>query len=115
MLDRDERPWGMWEDLAVGDGYRVKRLRIDPGQRISLQKHHHRAEFWVIAQGSGVFTINDSTQTVSPGSMVHIKVGDVHRIECTSDEAMIIIETQLGTCDENDIVRLSDDYGRSPT
>ena len=112
MLDSDDRPWGRWEEYLNEPGYRVKRIIVHPGQRLSLQKHRHRREHWVIAAGQGRFTLNDSVQSVGEGDTVFIPVGGVHRIENDGDENLIIIETQLGLCLEDDIIRLEDDYGR---
>ena len=78
-----------------------------------MQRHALRSEHWAIAKGTGMFTLDSDVFEVSVGDRVFIPVGGVHRIENTGDENLIIIETQLGVCDENDIERLEDDYGRS--
>ncbi|MBO6576752.1 MAG: phosphomannose isomerase type II C-terminal cupin domain [Rhodothermales bacterium] len=111
-LDADDRPWGRWEEYLNEPGYRVKRIIVHPGQRLSLQKHHKRSEHWAIAIGTGLFTLDDSVTRVNPGDALFIPLGGVHRIQNDGDENLIIIETQLGVCDEDDIVRLEDDYGR---
>ncbi|NNE70461.1 MAG: phosphomannose isomerase type II C-terminal cupin domain [Rhodothermales bacterium] len=111
-LDADDRPWGRWEEYLNEPGYRVKRIIVHPGQRLSLQKHRLRSEHWAIALGTGMFTLDDSVRPVKPGDALFIPVGGVHRIENDGDENLIIIETQLGVCDEDDIIRLEDDYGR---
>ena len=111
--DSDDRPWGRWEEFLNEPGYRVKRIFVHPGQRLSLQRHALRSEHWAIAKGTGMFTLDSDVFEVSVGDRVFIPVGGVHRIENTGDENLIIIETQLGVCDENDIERLEDDYGRS--
>ena len=111
-LDADDRPWGRWEEYLNEDGYRVKRIIVHSGQRLSLQKHRLRSEYWVIASGSGLFTLDDGSQTVTKADSVFIPVGSIHRIQNTGDEPLVIIETQLGQCDEDDIIRLEDDYGR---
>ena len=113
MLDHDDRPWGRWEEYLNESGYRVKRIIVAPGQRLSLQKHEHRSEHWVIVAGAGRFTLDDDISDVEAGSTVFIPVGGVHRIENPNDNPLIIIETQLGLCLEDDIIRLQDDYGRS--
>ncbi len=113
MLDHDDRPWGRWEEYLNEEGYRVKRIIVSPWQRLSLQKHEHRAEHWVIAKGKGKFTLDDDIIDVEAGSTVFIPIGGVHRIENPNEEPLIIIETQLGLCLEDDIIRLEDDYGRS--
>jgi mannose-6-phosphate isomerase-like protein (cupin superfamily) len=94
-------------------GYRVKRIIVNPGQRLSLQKHRHRREHWVIVQGQGSFTLDDDVRIVKVGDAVYIPVGGVHRIENNGTEYLVIIETQLGLCLEDDIIRIEDDYGRS--
>lgn len=112
MLDYDDRPWGRWEEYLNEPGYRVKRIIVHPGQRLSLQRHNLRSEHWAVAKGKGMFTLDDSVQRVSTGDAVFIPTGSVHRIENDGDESLVIIETQLGVCDEDDIERLEDDYGR---
>ena len=112
-IDSDDRPWGRWEEFLNEPCYRVKRIFVHPGQRLSLQRHALRSEHWAIAKGTGMFTLDSDVFEVSVGDRVFIPVGGVHRIENTGDENLIIIETQLGVCDENDIERLEDDYGRS--
>lgn len=113
FLDADDRPWGRWEEYLNEPGYRVKRIVVNPGQRLSLQKHEHRREHWVIARGRGRFTLNDEVYTISQGEHVTIEIGDVHRVENDGEDYLIIIETQLGLCLEDDIIRMEDDYGRA--
>jgi mannose-6-phosphate isomerase-like protein (cupin superfamily) len=113
LLDADNRPWGRWEEYLNEPGYRVKRIVVNPGQRLSLQKHHHRREHWVVVQGTGLFTLNDDVTRVHVGDALFIDLGDVHRLENdTEDQYLVFVETQLGLCIEDDIVRLEDDYGR---
>lgn len=112
MIDSDNRPWGRWEEYLNEPGYRVKRIIVHPGKRLSLQKHERRREHWAVVQGRGRFTLNDEVREVHEGDAVYIDVGDVHRIENDSDEYLVIIETQLGVCLEDDIIRLEDDFGR---
>lgn len=112
MLESDNRPWGRWEEYLNEPGYRVKRIVVLPGQRLSLQKHKHRSEHWVIVQGRGKFTQNEDIRDISAGDALYIKKGDIHRVENDSPDYLVIIETQLGVCIEDDIIRLEDDYGR---
>jgi mannose-6-phosphate isomerase-like protein (cupin superfamily) len=112
-LDSDDRPWGRWEEYLNEGGYRVKRIVVDPGQRLSLQKHLHRAEFWVVVAGGGVFTLDGTDRDVRAGDQLHIPVGGIHRVRNDGVEPLVVIETQLGRCDEDDIVRIEDDYGRA--
>ena len=93
-------------------GYRVKRLLVFRGKRLSLQKHAHRSEHWVIVGGQGIVTLNHAQWRVSVGDTVSVPTGGVHRIENDGTEDLIIIETQLGVCLEEDIIRLADDWGR---
>ena len=111
-IDADDRPWGRWEEYLNETGYRVKRIIVHPGQRLSLQRHQKRSEHWVIVAGVGTFTLDDSVTEVRAGDTVFIPVHGIHRIENPGNENLIIIETQLGVCDEDDIERLEDDYGR---
>jgi mannose-6-phosphate isomerase len=112
LLASDNRPWGRWEEYLNEPGYRVKRIIVLPGKRLSLQKHEHRSEHWVIVHGTGTFTLNDSVRPISKGDAVFIEQGGVHRIEASPDDHLIIIETQLGLCLEDDIIRIEDDFGR---
>lgn len=109
----DQRPWGSWEVLAVGPGYAVKRIVVFPGARLSLQRHAHRSEHWVLVGGTGRVTLNDQTMDFVSGQHVTIGLGQIHRIENTGAEPLIFIEVQHGhRLEEDDIERLSDDYGR---
>lgn len=112
FLEADNRPWGRWEEYLNEPGYRVKRIVVNPGQRLSLQKHEHRKEHWVIVRGNGVFTLDGEERNVEPGDTVFIPTGGVHRIQNDGEDYLVIIETQMGLCLEDDIIRLEDDYGR---
>ncbi len=112
MVAFDERPWGRWEEYLNEPGYRVKRIVVNPGQRLSLQKHALRSEHWAIVQGKGRFTLDGAVQDIRPGDAVFIPQGGVHRVENDGDDFLVIIETQMGVCIEDDIERLEDDYGR---
>ncbi len=111
---RDSRPWGHWEILAVGPNYAVKRILVHPGARLSLQRHTHRAEHWIIVAGSGKVTRGNEVFPVAAGQQVLIGLSDAHRIENPGTEDLLFIEVQHGQhLDESDIERLQDDYGRS--
>jgi mannose-6-phosphate isomerase-like protein (cupin superfamily) len=112
MLVSEERPWGRWEECLNEPGYRLKRIIVHPGQRLSLQKHKHRNEYWVIVQGHGKFTLAESETPVSPGDTAFIPMGEWHRVENDRTEILVIIETEIGKCTEDDIIRKEDDYGR---
>ena len=112
MIDSDDRPWGRWEEYLNEPGYRVKRIVVNPGERLSLQRHALRSEHWAIVQGNGKFTLDGEVRAIAPGDAVFIPQGGVHRVENDGEEFLVIIETQMGVCDEDDIERLEDDYGR---
>lgn len=119
-LDADNRPWGRWEEYLNEPGYRVKRMVVFPGKRLSLQRHAHRREHWVIVQGEGVFTLDGVETRVRAGDALTIPLGGVHRIEnpapasaADASSHLVIVETQLGLCLEDDIERLDDDFGRA--
>jgi mannose-6-phosphate isomerase-like protein (cupin superfamily) len=110
----ENRPWGSWHVLDEGDGFKVKRIVVTPGSRLSLQKHEHRAEHWVVVAGTATCTVDDETLVVGPGETVEVEVGQAHRIANQGDETLVIIEVQRGSyTGEDDIVRLQDDYGRA--
>jgi mannose-6-phosphate isomerase-like protein (cupin superfamily) len=111
--DSDERPWGRWEILAVGEQYACKRITVKPGGKLSLQLHHHRDEHWTIVEGRARVTANDEQTDVGPNTHVFIPKKTAHRIENPGDVNVVFIEVQQGdTLDENDIIRLEDVYGR---
>ena len=112
--DTDTRPWGTWEVLAVGEGYIVKRIVVNPHQKLSLQSHNYRSEHWVIAEGTGTVTLDDKIIEAPRDTHVYIERQQKHRMENRTDTPMVFIEVQTGdTLDESDIVRYQDDYGRS--
>lgn len=111
----DKRPWGTWELLAMGPGYKVKRLVIQPGHRLSLQYHQGRSEHWVVVQGVATVIRDDEVFELHPNESCYIPVRCRHRIANEGPEPLVIIEIQYGMCDEDDIVRLEDDYGRAST
>lgn len=110
----DKRPWGSWEILTIGDGYKVKRITVKPGQRLSLQKHQRRKENWVVINDGCYFTLNNKSFPVKPGQTVTINKGDIHRLENKGRKDLIVIEVQTGDyLGEDDIERIEDDYNRS--
>ena len=109
----DERPWGNFTVLDEGEGYKVKRIEVLPGKRLSYQKHARRAEHWFIARGVAKVTLDDREIILNAGEHVDIPVGAAHRIENAGGEKVIFIEVQRGDyLGEDDIVRLQDDFGR---
>ncbi|MBM5807148.1 MAG: cupin domain-containing protein [Cyanobacteria bacterium M_surface_10_m2_179] len=112
MANVVERPWGWFETLGRGEGYLVKRLCIHAGERISLQRHHHRLEHWVVVQGCGELQCGDTRIPAAPGTTLEVPCGSIHRASA-SDQDLLIVEVQRGaTLSEDDIERLQDDYQR---
>jgi mannose-6-phosphate isomerase-like protein (cupin superfamily) len=115
MAERVLRPWGWFETLASGEGYLVKRLRITAGQRLSLQRHRHRCEHWVVVGGEGVIECDRRSFTAAPGTTMFIPTGGLHRAAAAATD-LEIIEVQRGEAlREDDIERFEDDYGRVVT
>lgn len=112
-IERIERPWGWYETVSEAPGNKVKRIHVRPGQRLSLQKHHQRAEHWVVVLGTASITIGERQYDLQPGSACDIARGQVHRLANRTDETVEIVEVQFGDyLAEDDIVRLEDDYER---
>ena len=107
-----DKPWGWYRVLTEGPDYVTKELFVKPNQKFSLQKHFKREEHWHILDGSGILTIGDTQKIVSPGDYIFIPLGEVHRLEANS-LGLLFFELQRGYCDEDDILRLEDDYNRS--
>ena len=111
----DRRPWGTFTVLDEGAGFKVKRIEVLPGKRLSYQKHAQRAEHWMVVQGTAKVTLDDEDILVPAGKAIDISVGAAHRVENPGDETLIFIEVQRGGyLGEDDIVRLQDDFGRVP-
>lgn len=109
----DERPWGSFTVLDEGANYKVKRIEVLSGKRLSYQKHQHRAEHWMMVQGTGRITLEGREVIVPTGETIDIPLGAAHRIENPGAEKLIFIEIQRGSyLGEDDIVRLEDDFGR---
>jgi len=107
------RPWGSYEVLVNTAGYKVKRIVVKPGGRLSLQKHFHRNEHWVVVSGTAVVTVDDKRFLVRPNESTYIKMGQVHRLENEGKIDLVMIEVQVGEyTGEDDIVRMDDVYGR---
>jgi mannose-6-phosphate isomerase len=112
--ESDVRPWGKWEVLYCGDGYIIKKIEVKPGENLSIQYHKHRNEVWTIVSGQARAKINKKELQLRKGETVYIPLGINHSIENITEEGLIFIEIQMGSIlQENDIVRLSDKYGRT--
>lgn len=110
----DRRPWGSFTVLDEGRGYKVKRLEVLPGKRLSYQKHARRAEHWMVVRGLARVTLDGAIIDVEAGKTIDIAVGAAHRVENPGDEDLIFIEIQTGDyLGEDDITRFEDDFGRS--
>ncbi len=112
-VERTQRPWGWYETVSEVAGNKIKRIGVLPGQQISLQKHHQRAEHWVVVQGVARVTLDDRTFDLPTGGHCDIAIGQVHRLANVTTDPVEIVEVQFGSyLGEDDIVRLQDDYGR---
>ena len=109
-----ERPWGAWFVLDESPGYKVKRLEVHPGHRLSYQTHERRSEHWMVVAGRATLVIDGVTTSAGPGEHVDVALGAPHRIGNDGEEPVVIIEIQRGAyTGEDDIVRLEDDYDRA--
>lgn len=122
QMDRSEwevhrevyRPWGKYDSIDKGDRYQAKRITVKPGARLSIQKHHHRAEHWVVVSGTANVTIGDRSFIMQENESTYIPIGEVHSLENPGKVPLEIIEIQTGSyLGEDDIVRLNDIYGRA--
>jgi mannose-6-phosphate isomerase-like protein (cupin superfamily) len=113
MGEKDERPWGRYEVLEDSSGYKVKRLEVIPGARLSLQRHSRRGEHWVVVRGVADVVRGDQSLQLKEGEHIHIPRETNHRLGNSGDQLLVLIEVQLGDyLGEDDIVRLHDDYQR---
>jgi mannose-6-phosphate isomerase len=112
-FEYDERPWGTYRVIDEGPGYKVKRIEVISGKRMSYQKHAQRDEHWIVVQGVAQVTLDGRDVTVRLGESIDIPLGAAHRIENQGPETLILIEIQRGQyLGEDDITRLQDDFGR---
>lgn len=108
------RPWGFYECLIVNERSQVKRIVVDPGAQLSLQKHFHRSEHWIVVEGSALVTLNESRSVLNENESIFLPVGCVHRLENPGRIPLTVIEVQVGSyLGEDDIVRFEDSYGRN--
>lgn len=110
-----DRPWGSFETLALGPRFQVKRIIVKPGGVLSLQKHHHRAEHWIVVEGTATVTIGEEVRLITENQSTYIPLGEVHRLENPGKFPLVLIEVQTGSyLGEDDIIRLEDVYKRLP-
>ena len=109
-------PWGRWEVLLDEPAYKVKRVTVLPGKRLSYQKHFRRSEHWMVVDGKGIVTIDGEEIHIEKGNTIDIARETAHRMTNNGDEILTFIEIQQGEYfGEDDIIRLEDDYGRVST
>ena len=114
MSQHASPPWGKWEVLLDEPTYKVKRITVNPGHRLSYQKHFKRKEHWMIVQGKSTVTLNDRKIPLKSGEHIDIDFEVAHRIANYGSDPVVFIEIQQGNYfGEDDIIRLEDDYGRS--
>ena len=109
------RPWGEYHKLFEESGVWVKRVQVNPGCRISLQRHQRRSEKWIIVSGQGTAEVDGPAAAIGPSSVIDVPLKAIHRIACTSKAPLIFIEVACGSyLGEDDIERFEDDYNRKP-
>lgn len=107
------RPWGTYTILEDTPGYKIKRIEVKPGKRLSLQKHYHRNEHWIVVSGTATVTVGDETKLIRPNESTYIEMGEMHRLSNEGKIPVVLIEAQVGEyTGEDDIVRVSDDFNR---
>jgi mannose-1-phosphate guanylyltransferase/mannose-6-phosphate isomerase len=110
---KDHRPWGWFESLVIGDRFQVKRIHVHPGAALSLQSHHHRAEHWIVVEGTAKVTVGDDVKLISENQSIYVPLGAVHRLENPGKVPVVLIEVQTGSyLGEDDIIRYDDVYAR---
>jgi mannose-1-phosphate guanylyltransferase/mannose-1-phosphate guanylyltransferase/mannose-6-phosphate isomerase len=108
------RPWGHYEGLIQGNRFQVKQISVRPGSKLSLQKHFHRAEHWVVVSGTAIVTRDQEEILLRENESVYLPLGCIHRLENPGMIPLTLIEVQVGPyLGEDDIVRIQDTYGRA--
>lgn len=108
------RPWGHYDSIDSGPRYQVKRITVKPGQKLSVQMHHHRAEHWIVVSGTARVTLEGQDHLLTENQSIYLPVGAVHALENPGKIPLELIEVQVGSyLGEDDIVRLEDRYGRA--
>ncbi|WP_244472764.1 cupin domain-containing protein, partial [Methylobacterium sp. Leaf89] len=107
------RPWGWYQRIDIGERFQVKRIMVTPGGRLSLQKHFHRAEHWVVVKGTAEVTLNEAVVLVHENEAIYLPIGSMHRLTNPGKIPLELIEVQVGSyTGEDDIIRVEDIYGR---
>ncbi|MCJ2116206.1 cupin domain-containing protein, partial [Methylobacterium sp. J-001] len=107
------RPWGWYQRIDIGERFQVKRIQVVPGGRLSLQKHYHRAEHWVVVRGTAEVTVDERVVLVHENEAVYLPIGSMHRLNNPGKIPLELIEVQVGSyTGEDDIIRVEDIYGR---
>ena len=110
---KEERPWGWYDVIDQGDRYKVKNIEVKPGHRLSLHKHHHRTEHWIVVSGTAEVQLNEDKQILGENQSMYIPLGCMHRLSNPGKIPLKIIEVQSGAyLEEDDIERFDDDHGR---
>ena len=112
-VSHEQREWGSFRILLDERNVKVKKITVKPDKRLSLQLHTKRKELWQVISGSGVVQVGNQRWTISSGDKVEINEYDVHRVQCSGLIDLVFIEIQTGVCQESDIIRLEDDFGRA--
>lgn len=108
-----ERPWGTYFNALEEPGYKIKKIVVKPGARLSLQSHEKRSEHWVVVQGEALVTLDDKEVKMGRDQYIYIPVGGIHRLQNIGNDDLILVEVQLGNyLGEDDIKRYQDDYNR---
>ena len=114
-IECERRPWGSYTVLDAAESHKVKRIEVLAGHRLSYQRHERRAEHWFVVAGEAAVTLDDVVHRLRPGDAIDIPEGAAHRIANPGADTLVFVEVQVGVYfGEDDIVRLDDDYGRTP-
>ncbi len=110
----ERKPWGEYRDLEEAPSFKVKRIDVLPGKRLSYQRHQRRSEHWMVVAGRARVTLDGREVELAAGQTIDVGAGVAHRLECVGDQTLVLIEVQTGSYfGEDDIERLADDYGRA--